>query len=709
MKKLFFLIFLLSSVLGTYAQLSKTINLATAGTLSTALTPSELQNVSKLTITGNIDARDFKTMRNSMPVLSNVDISSVTVAAYEGWEGTYHLGALYRANAIPQYAFHLNYRLTSIVLPLSVISIEHDAFQSCTKLTTVTLPSSGTSALNSIGNSAFYGCQGLNTINIPSSVAFIGEEAFKGCVALTSVTIPSSLTRIGGLTFCACIGLTSISIPSSVRSIERDAFLNCSGLISATLGSSVASIGIGAFEGCNKLTITVVEDNPNFSSLDGVLYNKAKTNLIKSPINKTGSFNIPSTVTSIENSAFEGCSGLTNVVIPSTVTSIGGLAFYGCRGLTSVSIPSSLTSISYGTFWYCTELASVSIPSSVTLIESDAFSACKKLSAISIPASVDSIGYDVFSGCGSLIVDSANTKYSSLDGVLYNKPQTNLIHYPVSRKGSFIIPSTVTSIERDAFNICRDLSSVTIPFSVNSIGYHTFSGCSGLSVITALNPKAVIFHENNYAFNGVNKNTCILNVPYGSKYDYQSNWDWYDFKSIVEMSGFKLSASTASVKETQGSSATIDVSSNVTWTASSDQSWLSVSPTTGNGSNTLIITVTGNPNFSTRTATVKVTADGVEPQNITVTQDATTGIDPVDKNPDFAIYPNPTSGKLKIEFDQNMPKATFLEVFDVAGNLILKRIIQDQEIWIDLKGMAPGVYLIKTNLKGYSIQKVILR
>ena len=193
--------------------------------------------------------------------------------------------------------------------------------------------------VTSIGDYAFYGCTGLTSITIPNSVTSIGYQAFFFCKRLTSITIPNSVTTIGSNAFSYCEGLTSITIPNSVTSIGDYAFLECTGLTS----------------------INVAEDNLNYASVDGVLYNKDKNTLIMYPQGKTGSITIPNSVTSIRNYAFDGCTGLTSVTIPNSVTSIGESAFSGCTGLTSITIGNGVTSIGEAAFLECTGLTSMTV------------------------------------------------------------------------------------------------------------------------------------------------------------------------------------------------------------------------------------------------------------------------------------------------------------------------------------------------------------
>ena len=166
-----------------------------------------------------------------------------------------------------------------------------------------------------------------------------------------------------------------------VTSIGGKAFYKCSSLTGVTIPNSVTIIGSPAFNGCSNLNqINVDTANTKFSSVNGVLFNKDKTKLIRYPEGKTDTaYAIPDSVTSIGSSAFYDCSSLTSITIPNGVTSIGYYAFSWCDSLTSITIPDSVTIIGYRAFWDCTSLTSITIPDSVTNIDSKAFSGCSSL------------------------------------------------------------------------------------------------------------------------------------------------------------------------------------------------------------------------------------------------------------------------------------------------------------------------------------------
>ena len=438
-----------------------------------------------------------------------------------------------------------------------VTSIGYRAFYECRSLTSITIPNSVTS----IGNMAFCWCKSLTNITIPEGVTSIGWNAFSSCSSLTSITIPNSVTSIGDKAFVDCIKLASITIPNSVTSIGDYAFLGCS-ITSITIPDSVTSIGDEAFYKCSSLeSINVSDNNKYYCDVDGVLFNKDKTEIIKYPGKKEGtSYKIPNSVTIIEDFAFYCCRGLTSIIIPEGVTSmgiyafdscesltnmtipegvksigngafnncssltnitiskgvisIGDFAFYCCRGLTSITIPDSVTSIGDLAFGYCSSLTSITIPNSVTSIGDSAFVDCS-ITSITIPDSVTSIGGSAFDRCSSLTsinVSDNNKDYSSIDGVLFNKDKTEIIRYPTGKEGtSYTIPNSVTSIGDFAFSYCRSLTSIAIPEGVTSIGDDSFEGCSGITSITI--PEGVI-SIGRYAFHGCNSLTSIT-IPEG--------------------------------------------------------------------------------------------------------------------------------------------------------------------------------------------------
>ena len=222
------------------------------------------------------------------------------------------------------------------------------------------------------------------------------DENASGALVIPSSYQGKPVTKIGESAFWGCSSLTSVTIGDSVTSIGKYAFRYCKSLTGVTIPDSVTSIGESAFWGCSSLTsIEVGKGNSEYSSEDGVLFDKYETVLIQFPAGKSGHYTIPDSVT-IGKSAFKNCSSLTSVTIPDSFTSIWSWAFQYCSSLTSITIPDSVTSIGGNAFRGCSSLTSVTIPESVTRIVDWAFYGCSSLTNIYFESNAPSIRWDVF-------------------------------------------------------------------------------------------------------------------------------------------------------------------------------------------------------------------------------------------------------------------------------------------------------------------------
>jgi hypothetical protein len=225
-----------------------------------------------------------------------------------------------------------------------------------------------------IGGYAFGWCTSVTNVSLPNSVTNIGEWAFYYCPNLAGITLPGNLKRIGDQAFAAC-RLSSVAIPSGAASIGSAAFYGCISLTNITIPGSTTSMGEAPFRACAGLVAIVVDpDNPNYSSVDGVLFNKNRTTLIQyAGGNGERSYTIPSSVTNIADDAFCQCTSLTNITMPNGLTRIGAEAFWACFGLTSVTIPRSVTNIGDCAFTWCTSLTAVYFQGNAPMLGSSVF------------------------------------------------------------------------------------------------------------------------------------------------------------------------------------------------------------------------------------------------------------------------------------------------------------------------------------------------
>ena len=323
-----------------------------------------------------------------------------------------------------------NKGITSVAIPASVTNIQPQEFAPNSVLTVFTVDASN-QVYSSAGGVLFDKNQttlvefppGVSgSYIVPGSVTNIGTSAFSACYYLSSVTMSNTVTTIGPQAFGFCFGLTSVAIPASVTSIGPEAFLNC-----------------------HSLTAFMVDPgNAFFSSVGGVLFDKAQTTLITFPVGLSASYAIPGGVTTIGTGAFFLCVNLTSVTMPATVTTLADSAFADCSGLTNITLGAG-----------------------VNQIATSAFGGCNQLTAIN--------------------VDPTNPVFSSIAGVVYDKSQATLIRLPTGYLGSYITPGSVTSIAAYAAEDC-DLSAVTLAAGVTNIGDIAFQGCGNLTSVTILSP-----------------------------------------------------------------------------------------------------------------------------------------------------------------------------------------------------------------------------
>lgn len=307
--------------------------------------------------------------------------------------------------------------------------------------------------------------ENFTKVVVQSGITGIGAYAFAMNDSLTSVTLPDTVTYIWDGAFCWCRALTSFTIPDSVTDVGEYVFDQDEALVTVALGTGLTQNTNFDyfFEGASSLaTVSVAAGSTSLSADNGILYNKAKTDLIFCPEGKAGAVTVPATVVSILNYAFEGCSLITGVTFSNTLRYIGEDAFYYCAGLTALSIPDSVTTIDPWAFEYCENLAAVTLGSGLVEFESWIFEGCSSLTAVNFSA--------------------ANPNYATHDGAVYNKGKATLLFCPAG-KAAVAFPATVTAVGEEAFLGCAELTSVNLPNSVVSIGDGAFNDCYNLQTV----------------------------------------------------------------------------------------------------------------------------------------------------------------------------------------------------------------------------------
>jgi len=345
-----------------------------------------------------------------------------------------------------------------------------------------------------------------NSLIIPSTidglpVRIIGVSAFFNGNTFTNVVIPDSVFSIENYAFRYCSYLESLTIGNNVTNLGNGALENCTSLTHVTLPAALVSIGAGAFENAQSLSeITVDEDNPVFSSLDGVLFNKPQTLLLLCPNGKTGALTIPDGTTAIKDAAFQNCARLTSVVIPDSVTNMGNSTFRNCTTLTSASVGTGVLNIGASAFCCCSNLVQITFSPHIVGLGDSAFQYCSSLTNFVMPNTVTNSGTRTFSDCTNLVSATVSTNLTTLG---------NFLFWNCYKLRTVIIPPGVVILGNGAFGNGIPITSLIIPDSVQTIGDFAFN----VAAITYLQMGASVTNIGQGAFLGCNKITSTVTMP----------------------------------------------------------------------------------------------------------------------------------------------------------------------------------------------------
>lgn len=406
-----------------------------------------------------------------------------------------------------------------------------------------------------VGSGIFKRCSNLVSVTFPESITEIPDEMFFKCTNLTSVNIPNTITAIGQYAFYDCISLTEMEIPTSVTNIDRYAFSGCSNLTSVNIPNSVISIGLNCFT-----------DTPFFNNQpDGVVYLGSVLYKYKGTMPENTSITIEDGTISISPEAFSNCRNLTSVNIPSSITTIGESAFSSCYGLTSVVIPQSVTTIGKEAFEYCHNLVKSAYPESLSnpfpsgvsiaystdaIIDENGaiFNGDKTLlyfvpcdaTEVRIPSSVTSIDANAFLGC----TDLTTLYYDAINCTVtqdWLKDSTAISSFTISN-GVKIIPEYL------CYNLTK-LNTMTIPNTVTEIGANAFNGCSSLKSlvigagVTSIGENAfskckvykAFWLPNSKPSGKSNLNATINYVSDAKTYSCVNSSGWLEYKFLSSM------------------------------------------------------------------------------------------------------------------------------------------------------------------------------
>ncbi len=351
------------------------------------------------------------------------DTTTITNASFAEMPALKSVSIETSLDTIEEYAFDECPVLEDVFIG-SVVTVNDYAFYKCPELKTLEVYG----GFKNMGRNIFKDCTKLQKVILHNGTVNIGYGMFENCKALQTIVLPDSIASIGDFAFDNCTSLKAIRIPDSVTTVGRYAFHNCKEATKLIIGHNAEDIGEYAFAGCEKLT----------------------------------NVEIDCAMRVLRDGMFMDCTQLSNLKLEEGLETIGKEAFKNCSALTSITLPLTLKSIDTNAF-SGTGIVTIDIPSNVTDIASGAFAGCKSLENIN--------------------VDTYNSNYYSVDGVLYDMALATLITCPAGKKGAVQVKDGTETISGDAFIGCVGVTEVTIPNSVTAIANNAFNGCADTIII----------------------------------------------------------------------------------------------------------------------------------------------------------------------------------------------------------------------------------
>ncbi|MBQ4565844.1 MAG: leucine-rich repeat protein, partial [Oscillospiraceae bacterium] len=466
---------------------------ATEGSCGSALQWSFLSDSGELVISGTGEMEDYSV--GGAPWYSlRGKIRKLTVQ-----EGVSYLG---------KYAFRSLSNLEEVSLPGSLRKLGYFCFQDCGKLTGITFPE----GLETIGYGAF-NLADLRAIHIPASMTFIDELAFYGCEALNEISVAAgneTYSVVDGVLYddvrsrmklCPANRTEHLVIPDTVQYLPDEALAHCTVLEGVTIPDGL-SWSPNAFTFCaGFLNIYTYDTNPDYCSVDGVLYSKNQKTLVLFPAGRSGSYTaldgtveiaygafcrmknqiditLPDSVEVIGGSAFSFSTGLRNLKLSANLRELYAHAFNGCSNMNNVVLPESLTSLGYGCFENCKSITEITVPSRITSIATDTFRNCSSLKKVELKGEVTAIYSYAFYYCRAL--ETINFP-ESLDQI------TLMAFYFCDHLQGLELPMHMSYLGAQAFGYCKSITKVEIPQGIEEVPSSAFQSCDALKEVVLPN------------------------------------------------------------------------------------------------------------------------------------------------------------------------------------------------------------------------------